>query len=465
MICSFLRLGFAVLLLFFLAGKGLFWLFPMKSQKFTFLERLPIYFSLGLSGIMFIAIVAHFLKVPFIPFAIFVLGGSLLLGIIPAFVRPRVEEKSEQPEPPYFRISIFLLAIVCFLLAYGGGFWLSHTADAFDHIKAVKEILDSRTIFPFDIFHYQLGRSTLAMDPTYGIWHTILALLSFYSGLDIVQIIPAVSGACAFLLVISFTAMVLKFVRRAVVSLGLVFAFFAIFFRFQFPTVFYPNQVSYILLWSLVGLFAVYLRKPEKYLSWVLAFMALGLSSLHLAFGELWLLILFFFLLFLAIFSKGPMRELRSSLQAVLRVGLMTCAWILPLIIYRTAPSILFPIQADQVFERRTITGLKMGDFWLLLKDSVSLNRPFSFVAFFLPFFPGRFRANHILLAAVGFMPLILLLLGIALYAIFPRFPAFGAYHYLRIAALMPFAPFLIWGWLVDTTLDRWTPQPSCLEP
>lgn len=121
------------------------------------------------------------------------------------------------------------------------GIWLSDSADIFYHLAAVRSLLVANRPLVTDLMIANPPPGGL--DPTSGIWPTLLAVLARISGLDIVMVVRLVTPVLAAIIAVSFLALVRRTVgrrgRTAALVLMLVVAFLL-----DFRWAVYPNRIG-----------------------------------------------------------------------------------------------------------------------------------------------------------------------------------------------------------------------------
>lgn len=121
------------------------------------------------------------------------------------------------------------------------GIWLSDSADMFYHLAAVWSLISENRPLVTDLMLAKPPPGGL--DPTSGIWPTLLAVLCRFSGLDPVTVIRWFTPALAAVIAATFLAMVRRTVgprgRAAAMILMLVVAF-----MLDFRWAVYPNRIG-----------------------------------------------------------------------------------------------------------------------------------------------------------------------------------------------------------------------------
>jgi len=243
-----------------------------------------------------VAVVAFFLNVPlqvfkFFPFVVSVAGGVAFVKTFRSSLIKGDLSKSNPQRAATLGIALFV--VVCVFLTYWGGYWLSHTADTFYHVKAVRELVANNSILVTNVFTPSSGVQSL--DITCGTWHTILAVLAVYSTLDVTTVLYLLSGICTMLLILAFYKLSCRLLRNRLTAIAAVGLYFIIIRKLDFTTVFYPNRLAFVLLWiALLMLYDYYNMGGGKRLTAVAA-LSFTLASFHLGFYEAFIAVLLFF--------------------------------------------------------------------------------------------------------------------------------------------------------------------------
>jgi hypothetical protein len=186
--------------------------------------------------------------------------------------------------------------------------WMSYTADTFYHLAAARSLLQFDRPLVTDPF---LGTASRVLDPTSGIWHTMLALMSRVTGIDVIWFWPGGLAVSAFFVVLSFWVLARRVSRTDIAATAgtVAYVVFAWYLDFrQFPQ---PNRVSIALaLAAIVGVLML-AKKP----SWPAAILAVSASfatfSMHLASAELIVFVLAFIVFWLGV--AALVRRLRTG--------------------------------------------------------------------------------------------------------------------------------------------------------
>ncbi len=156
---------------------------------------------------------------------------------------------------PVGRVAAITIGVAA-LASLVGGAWLGFHGDVFFHLAAPRALLATNAPLVTDPLY---GTANLGPDPTAGIWHTVLALLSLATTIDVVTLWFAVSVVVAALVVAAFFALcrsVSGSPASAVVGVVLLFALNG----FDFRSAAYPNMTARIFLFTAMLYFVLIAR-------------------------------------------------------------------------------------------------------------------------------------------------------------------------------------------------------------
>lgn len=295
---------------------------------------------------------------------------------------------------PVFRsistLSLIVFALLCAALTYYGGYWLSHTADSFYHIKASSELVANNQVLVTNVFTpFEKG---CALDITAGTWHTVLALLSLYTGLEIPTVLHFISGLCTLFLILAFHSLTIRIVGNRIVAIIIVILYFLLSWKLNFTVAAYPNRVAYVLLWSALLILLRYVSRGKVLQLLVVGLLAVALSAFHLAFYEAFVLVsmLFAFLLVLVARQRGWGPHVRRLWLALL----VAIALSSPFVLLKSSSTYHSPINLiQQVTHSTSVTTatqrISIGDTaQRILRSSWQVNSSFSaLVLLLLPLF------------------------------------------------------------------------------
>jgi hypothetical protein len=180
-----------------------------------------------------------------------------------------------------------VLALVAGVAALLQGSWFRPSADTFYHLAAARSLLVRDALTVTDPFH---GTATAVADPTSGVLHTMLAMVSRVRGLDMTVVWTGLNVVGAVLLICAFHALVKRLTgpgRAAwIATLGyLVFNQFA-----DFRAAAYPNRISIVIVFfgmlCLVELF----EHPGWTAAAATVAAGVAVSAMHVGNAELYVL-------------------------------------------------------------------------------------------------------------------------------------------------------------------------------
>lgn len=146
---------------------------------------------------------------------------------------------------------VALIGLAAGALAWWQGPWLSHTADAFYHLAAVRSALTKGEAFPTLPLYADRGGWP---DPTSGALHSLLAYVCLLLGADPVAVWRVWHLVAAALPSMALARFAWLASGRALVGLLAVLLQLFAFGGFDLRTAAYPNQVGMALFWAVLGL-------------------------------------------------------------------------------------------------------------------------------------------------------------------------------------------------------------------
>lgn len=307
----------------------------LQTRRMPVLARIPISFALSVGTVAVLGVVA------------FCLGGDLktmqalflflLTGLL--LVWARQVQRGHISTFSYFRwpreelwpnLLVLLFAISCAVLAVYEGGWLSHTADGFYHLAAIRRQIDVGTLLPQGGF-YAWEQVPTALDSITGTWHLMLSLFSLWAGSDIIWIWWYLPVFIAPMLVLAFYSLGRVLFSQPWVALLGTLVQFVLYDKLDFRTSVYPNQAGYILLWTAWMLTLLYLESGGVQELALAGMLAIVMVSWHLLVAEFFFVSLgMYFIIRLAVvlISRKPWRNdtdllrLLNALVPVVVVGI-----------------------------------------------------------------------------------------------------------------------------------------------
>jgi hypothetical protein len=233
-------------------------------------------FALQIGIVGALAVAAHYLGLSLT--ALLVAAIVTLLGLGIASLLPL------RPWRPDLGTPALVVAAACLALGVFERTWFGRMADAFYHLAAVRSLLVTNAPMVTDPL-FRTGISTL--DPTSGVWHTVLALWCRMTTLDIANWIwPGATAVCAAIAAIAFWELALVVSRkRWAATLGTV-AWLVLGLTADFRWAEYPNRLSLALAFVALAAVARLASRPR----WSDAILAVaagfGTVAMHLAAAE-----------------------------------------------------------------------------------------------------------------------------------------------------------------------------------
>ena len=321
--------------------------FLLSEPKLGFLERIPIAFVFSVGSIALIGV------------SVYAFGGTLetVRTVFPVFLITVLLAWFWRFKPlgklsrlslrnchiTWLQVILILFAILCGLLAFSGGTWLSHTADAFYHLAAIHRQLDTNEVFARGVFYdYQPTR----LNQSVGSWHLALALFSQLADIDITWLWYHLSVVIAPLLVLAFYGFGLHLTGDARIAVLGTILQFVLYDKLDFRASVYPNQTGFILLWVALTFTLLYLQSGSyQLLVWVFI-MSVVMATWHLLIPELFLVLITTYLgirLIVSLVSGNLAHDIEVGRLLKLLIPFFLAA--VPLVLYRAIKSNLLNIQ------------------------------------------------------------------------------------------------------------------------
>jgi hypothetical protein len=230
--------------------------------------------QVGIVGVL--ALGAHYLGLSLT--ALLVASVVVLLGLGVAALWPLT------PWRPSVEAPALALGAVCLALGVFERTWFARMADAFYHLAAVRSLLVTNSPMVTDPM-FRTGIRVL--DPTAGVWHSVLALWSKSTGLDIATWLwPGATAVCAAIGLLAFWELSFAIGRRRWSATLASVAWLALGLSADLRWAAYPNRLSLALAFvtlTAVASLASKPRWPEAALAVAAGF---GTIAMHLAAAE-----------------------------------------------------------------------------------------------------------------------------------------------------------------------------------
>jgi hypothetical protein len=324
--------------LFFGSGWFIF-AYLFKDENFSELERLPVSFSLSVGTICLIGTVCYFLGLTlWVVQTICVALLSLLLLV--SLVRWRKKSVGACCSLRHLltfsrpAIAVTGFAIFCSLLAFWTGPWLSHTADSFMHMAAVRRLINTGQVLNTGVY---FPWESPGLVPQTGTWNLALALLSSFSGMDITRIWLYLPALLTPVYILSFYAFASDLFRNYKLAALVTVLYFILHHKLDFRFLSRPNRISFAILWIALLFTLRYLDTGKKKYLCLASVLGFVLSTMHFFTIELFLLSISSYALFRLLFrlKKGVFSD--SDLKRALVVILVTLVLASPFVIFKLA--------------------------------------------------------------------------------------------------------------------------------
>ncbi len=336
--------------------------------------------------------------------------------------------------------------------------WMSWTSDTFYHLAAARSLLHfDRPIVTDPFFGAVRG-----LDPTSGVWHTMLALWSKLTGLDVIWFWAGALAVGAAIVVMSFWLLA-RFVSGSDLAASVATAGFVVFALYaDFRQYAQPNRVSMGLAFAAVLGMLMLSRRPR----WSAGALAVAASfatfSMHLASAELVLIVGVVLVTWMALAALS--RRLRTGewkargVLALLGTGVACLVTALPVILPK-AGAVGDSNVVGYASARLSGNVLQLGPM-LVVKPGAMIGggvllfwvaAAVALVAGVLAFRRDDFEALAVL--AITGLP-VLLLLDPLVSTILLRY---SYYLTARIAVLLRFTPYIGVAWALGRpVVPRW---------
>lgn len=202
--------------------------------------------------------------------------------------------------------------------------WFGATVDTFYHLAAARSLLVTGRPLVTDPFH---GTATRVLDPTSGVLHTFLALLSRTLSVDPATLYFGLTVLGAALVTLAFWTLAKTLARSdlaatvatAVWVFGAWYADFRMFAQ--------PNRISLSLAFFAAALLVRLMREPKPALTAAFVLAAFGAATTHLAAAQLVLLLGLALLAFAGVYAfLEPRRERGVVRRVAVALGLSALA-------------------------------------------------------------------------------------------------------------------------------------------
>jgi predicted permease len=393
-----LRLLLVYIILFF----GLGWLvIPIlfKGDDFSFLDRCAIAFSLSVGTISVLGTAFYFLNND-----LSVVQSSLLILLVVVFLvravgwwrgrksgkdsnnrRRRVMGRLASFSQPTLIIISF--TIFCSLLAFWTGPWLSHTADAFMHMAAVRRLISTGQVLNTGVY---FPWESPGLVPQTGTWNLALALLSSFSGMDITRIWLYLPALLTPVYILSFYAFASSLFRNYKLAAFVTVLYFILHHKLDFRVLARPNRISLAILWIALMFTLKYLDTGKKKYLCLASVLGFVLSTMHFFTTELFLLSISSYALFRLLFrlKKGIFSD--SDFKRALVVVVITLVLASPFVIFKLASARftigpILPADVREAYKRAFRHSLSLGEEFFIVDPAMLFRHPLLFKEMPLP--------------------------------------------------------------------------------
>ncbi|MCX5752610.1 MAG: hypothetical protein NTW97_03055 [Candidatus Krumholzibacteria bacterium] len=224
-----------------------------------------------------------------------------------------------------------LLLCAAALMLYRGGMSL-WSSDTYDHVGTIREIVEKREIMPGDAFYG--GEQRLGPDPRKGLLHTCFAMISIITGIEPFQIwlwLPVFLLPILLCGYMAFTGALFKSRKIALLSSVLFVLCFGGLDRSNLRMVGFPLFAAF--QFYLIALFFMFRYLENGRARFLFAGASIGcmIAVVHIYYFFQFILAVAAFFVFSCLFR----REDRRSMVAIAKLGLITLAFSVPLLVMR----------------------------------------------------------------------------------------------------------------------------------
>jgi uncharacterized membrane protein (UPF0136 family) len=214
-----------------------------------------------------------------------------------------------------------LITGVCALLSTWQGSWFVPNADSFYHLAAARSLLLANQLVVTDPF---FGMDTRLADPTSGVIHTILAMVSKVKELDVAFLFTGLAVLGIVVTVSGFWALSERFAKSPGATMWATITFVTGGLLLDFRSFSYPNKMAIALVLVLIAtIFEV--LKDHKPVAYVLAGLAtFATSAAHIGWAQFLLVATGVIVLFQLVYGIYDRGGVSFDWRIILRMGLST---------------------------------------------------------------------------------------------------------------------------------------------
>jgi hypothetical protein len=439
-----------VLVLAFVPGFGLAWGLGRRGD-WDLPAILCASFAFEVAGVGVLALAAYYIGLSLMA----VIGATGVLAVVGWVWGLRLARGTDRPAPGW---SALALGGVSLVLGVWQRPWYAQSSDTFYHLAAVRSLVATGRPLVTDPLY---GTSLTVLDPTSGVWHTVLAAWARLTGLDIMAWLwPGASAVGGALTIVGFWSLAKAVGRTERVATWATVAFLVFGVGLDMRWYAYPNRLS--LGMAFIALFAVVSLTLKR--TWAAAALAVAagwatiamhLATAEMAMGAAGVLLLLQLAAMVAARRRTGVWEWRTP-AAVFGAGAVVALLAVPLLLPKAAVvrgSGLVRYAADYL--EPDIVRLPLGmaivrpgsmletNSWSLLFSpwAILVTTTVALVAAFLAFRRGDARA--LAATAICGLPAALLLDP----PITTMMLSFSPYLVSRVAILLPFTAYVGVAW------------------
>jgi hypothetical protein len=229
-----------------------------------------------------------------------------------------------------------LITGACALLSMWQGSWFVPNADSFYHLAAARSLLLADQLVVTDPF---FGLDTRLADPTSGVLHAILAMVSKVKELDVAFLFTGLAALGIVVAVSGFWTLSERFAKSPGATMWATGTFVIGGMLLDFRSFSYPNQMTMALVFVLIATLFEVLRdhRPVAYL--LAGFAASATSASHLGWAQFLLVAAAVIVLVQVIYGVYDRRGFTFDWRVALRMGL-SAAGLLGIIIVPILPKL-----------------------------------------------------------------------------------------------------------------------------
>lgn len=327
--------------------------------------------------------------------------------------------------------------------------WFRGGADTFYHLAATRSLLTSGRPLVTDPF---LGTGAPALDPSSGTWHTMQALLSWITRIDIEFLYMGITAFGAGMLMMAFWMVARRVSGSAWAAAAATVAMAVIVFHGDVRALAYPKHLSMALAFAGIELMIRLIDEQDGYLLMAATAVGFATTTMHLGAAELFFLASGFILATVAlahlIWRRAGVSWGRQALIALTLVMLLVAVLSVPVLAPKAGALVGSSVLGEKSFRHLDRDTLWLGELRLLYPGGLASSPRLFWLSVLLAVLlvPQAFRERRAG-ALAGFALLVLWPTLLTNPLVTPFVLKFSSYMAFRIASLARFMPFIGIAW------------------